>query len=167
MKPAKADSTEFKARKEWVERVLGVAFAPSAATPALSLVRLGKARVAYIGVQRQALAGLSRLRETLRARYADDSSQQKQWQDADKTLADLAVRLDSALNDELDTVLNEADPGKRADLANRARGTLRGLSDLVASHPVMRELDGNEVLPDMAVTAPLAERLRAIEAALG
>ena len=60
-----------------------------------------------------------------------------------------------------------ADAGKRAGLADTARTTMQRLAGLVDGNPIMARLDGNEVLPEMQVRAPLASGLRAIAAALG
>ncbi len=160
------------AQNEWVVRVLGAvlpdgggATAPATARP-LSLVKLGKARVEFIGTQQRAVGEIKRLRQTLQTKFAGDASQSGQLGKADATLAALQDDLDSTLNDELDAVLT-AEPGRRPPLIATARATLERLTGLVSSDPIMAELDGNELAPEMQVTAPLAARLRAIADALG
>jgi hypothetical protein len=159
------------AQKAWVARVLGVeppgGKTGKTGTTGLSVVRLGKARVQFIEAQRRAVAAIGQLRETLRAQFADDTEQQTQLSKADGVLAGLATALDSALNDELDAVLNEADTVKRQALAESTRATLQRLTGVVTGNPIMSELDGNEVMPQMQVTAPLVAGLQAIAAALG
>jgi hypothetical protein len=81
-------------------------------------------------------------------------------------LAALADGLDGALNDELDAVLT-ADVAKRPPLTETARASLQRLTKYVTGNPIMSELDGNEVLPQMQVTGPLVARLQAIADALG
>lgn len=154
----------------WVGRVLGLAQQPNTATGGngtLSLVKLGRARIEFLGAQRRAIAEIGRLRGALQKKFADDAEQAATLTRADATLKTLADSLDATLNDELDAVLNEADAGKRQALADTARTTMQRLAGLVDGNPIMARLDGNEVLPEMQVRAPLASGLRAIAAALG
>jgi hypothetical protein len=155
------------AQKDWVVRVLGVT-PPGGDTGAtgLSLVKLGKARVEFIEVQRRATTAIGLLRQTLQTHYADDTEQAPQLAKADGVLAALADGLDGALIDELDAVLT-ADVAKRPPLADAARVSLQRLTKYVTGNPIMSELDGNEVLPQMQVTGPLVARLQAIADALG
>ena len=156
----------------WIERVLGIDLPGASETETgpdgdLSLVQLGIARVEFLSVQRQALGQLARLRSTLRNQYEDDAEQQDALARADTLLQGIEAGLGEALNDELDAVLNQADEAERRKLAGTARKTMQRLAALVDGNPIVAELDGNEVLPDMAVRAPLSARLRAIAAALG
>jgi hypothetical protein len=81
-------------------------------------------------------------------------------------LADLVVDLNDGLNEKLDDVLT-AEPAKRPALAATARASLQRTTKFVTSDPLMSDLDGNEVVPQMQVTAPLIARLQAIADALG
>ncbi len=155
------------AKQEWVARVLGITpQGGQAGGTGVSLVKLGKARIEFIEVQRQATRAIGLLRQTLQTRFGDDTAQAPQLAKADQTLASLADDLNDALNEKLDDVL-KADPAKRPTLVAAARASLLRMTRLVTSDPIMNELDGNEVLPQTQVTGPLIARLQAIAAALG
>lgn len=158
------------AQQEWVTRVLGVKPQGGATgqtgKPALSLVKLGKARIEFIEVQRRATSAIGLLRQTLKTQFGDDTEQAPQLAKADKMLAGLVDDLNDGLNDKLDEVLT-ADPAKRPTLIATARASLQRTTKFVSSDPLMSELDGNEVVPQMQVTGPLIARLQAIADALG
>ncbi len=94
--------------------------------------------------------------------------------DSQKTALSAALgRLDKliaafgpALDVGLDEVLN-ADETARPALIKQARALMDGFQKTIDDDPIMVELDGNEVLPDMAVTEPLRRVLANINAALG
>jgi hypothetical protein len=152
----------------WVARVLGVTPEPeTGGSGTLSLVKLGRARIEFLGAQRRAVSEIGRLRGTLQKKFGDDTEQAGVLARADAALNTLAQSLGEGLNDQLDAVLNESDAGKRQRLATTARATMQRLAKLVDGNPIMAKLDGNEVLPDMQVRAPLAAGLRAIAAVLG
>jgi hypothetical protein len=155
------------AQLDWVARVLGVKpQGGETGAPAVSLVKLGKARIEFIEVRRRATSAIGLLRQTLQTRFGDDTGQAPQLAKADKMLADLVVDLNDGLNEKLDDVLT-AEPAKRPALAATARASLQRTTKFVTSDPLMSDLDGNEVVPQMQVTAPLIARLQAIADALG
>jgi len=131
----------------------------------LSVAALGKSRVEWLTVRNQALADMQRLKEAIAQEFADDVEQAAALASALATLDGLMQRIDVRLADELDAVLN-ADAAARPPLVAQVRATLAQLHALLAD-PVMAELDGNEVLPEMLVAAPIRAKLVEISAALG
>jgi hypothetical protein len=131
----------------------------------LSVAALGKARLEWLTVRQQALADMHRLKDAITAEFRDDTEQAAALREALATLDGLMQRIDVQLAEQLDAVLN-ADAAARPPLVAQVRTTLAGLQQLLAD-PVMEELDGNEVLPDMLVAAPIRAKLVEISAALG
>jgi len=158
------------AMNAWVGRVLGVSVdAAPAAQPssgAVSIMKLGKARVEWIGIRAQAAADLARLTEAISAEFADDAEQAPQLAAAVKQLRERIDRLDPTLEEQLDQVLQAPDAA-RPPLVQAARKTLGDFTRFIATDPIMTKLDGNEVLPDMMVVASLRMALINIAAALG
>jgi len=151
----------------WVGRVLG--FQMLASRPSggkVSIMRLGKARVEWIDVRRTAVSEVSRLRDAIADEYADDDEQAMQLANALSDLDERINWLDATLEDQLDAVLNAAD-AERPPLVRTARATLDRFTGYLTGDAIMKELDGNEVLPDIVVVAPLKTALTNIAAALG
>ncbi|MBN8626370.1 MAG: hypothetical protein J0M17_12860 [Planctomycetes bacterium] len=132
--------------------------------PALSLVKLGRARLEWIDGRKKAIHEIRRLQQALQAEF-DGGDQQLELNRAVKRLELLIADLDAKLEDCLDAVLNAAESERSTALA-QARVTLQKSQALVDADEIMVELDGNEVLPDMVVAATLRERLQAVAAAL-
>ncbi len=148
----------------WVARVLGVR--PRATAGGLSLVRLGRSRIEWGGARAAAVTGIGRLRKAVADEFADDAEQAAALVNALSMLDGLIARLDAQLEADLDAVLN-APPGPvQAAAMAAARRTLQDTSALIGSDPLLAGLDGNEILPDLVVRAPLQARLADITAAL-
>ena len=153
----------------WVERVLGVSVggaAPDAGAGALSVMKLGRARVEWIGVRRAAVAGIVQLRDAIDAEFKDDAEQSKQLASALAQLGERIGRLDSTLEDQLDVVLNAA-PADRPKPISVARSTLQSFMTYLATDDLLAAIDGNEVMPSLAAVAPMRAALGGIAAALG
>jgi hypothetical protein len=93
-----------------------------------------------------------------------DGSQKAELDKARKTL-DTCMNALGTLDGQLDAVLREKDNAKRAQRLSSAKATAQKLSEFVDSHPVMANLDNNEV---MAITAAakLRASLQQVQAAL-
>jgi len=137
-----------------------------AAGSKLSLVALAKSRFAWRGERTNAVAEIGRLEAALRDRFKGVESQKTALSAAlgrlDKLIATFGPRLDVGLDD----VLN-GDEAARPALIKQARALMDGFQKTIDDDPIMVELDGNEVLPDMSVTEPLRRVLGSISAALG
>ena len=138
----------------------------TADAPGLSLVRLGRARIEWPKVRDQAFRDLDRLKQSIIADYADMPDAAAKVQTALKRLDQSLADFHENLHDRLDAVLN-ADTGARAAPIAAAREMIRGFDQLLASDPVLAELDGNEFLPDIRIQAPLRAQLTEISKALG
>jgi hypothetical protein len=141
--------------------------APQAgATGKVSLVKLGKARLEWIGVRDAALADIRKLQKSIEAEFRDDAEQAQELKAALARLNESIRELEAKLHEELDQVLN-AEEAARPALVGVARKTLTRLTSYLHTDPIMAELDDNEVVPGMKVAAPLRAKLDEISAALG
>ena len=159
-----------KDMNDWVARVLGVTIgAPSggdsASTGTFSVMRLGKARVEWIGVRRAAVSEIERLRETINAEFKDDEEQAAQLAAALGELGQRINYLNPTLEEQLDALLN-ASPAEQGKFVGVARDTLEQFISYLDTDELMMEFDGNEVLPDMVVVAPMRAALSNIAAAM-
>jgi len=160
-------------QRAWVERVLGLRFADNSAAvpargpaPALSLVKLAKARLGWQQERVHAVEEIHRLSAALAQRFGAIDTQKSALQAALKRLESLVGSLNAELETRLDEVLNAADPAKRAALSQGVKAMVAGVAKLITGDPVMVALDGNEVLADMQVTGPLRRRMADLVGAL-
>lgn len=154
------------AKREWVVRVLKVSFPTQPRTGSLSLVKLAKSRFAWRSERMSAVAEIGRLKMAISERFKDDETQASALTAALGRLDTLIGSFGPALDDSLDEVLN-GDETKRPTSIAAARTQMARFQTIIEGDEIMSELDGNEVLPDMVVTAPLLRALGAIDAALG
>ena len=143
---------------------------PGSAAPAgqgLSVRQLAVARLEWIKQRDRAVAEINHLVRTLVSTFSAEPEQKAQVKKAVEKFVDLERRLKVDLERQLEDAFGENDPAKRARLAATAKQTLRELQALMDKDAVVAELDGNELMPDMNVVAPMRDSLRAIEAALG
>ena len=166
---AQANSALDKIEKLLADAATAQAGAASGgdANKGLSVAKLGKARLEWVGTRTEAVSGIDRLIEKIKLEYKGEDDQQNQVQLAIDKLNALSAKLKVGLEAQLDAALNESDPGKRAALAKTAKATLLGIAKLLTEDPLMAELDGNELLPDLKIVAPMKTKLRDIAAALG
>jgi hypothetical protein len=151
----------------WVGRVLGIQpGTANAGAGSISIMRLGKARIEWIAVRRNAQAGIGRLRDAIADEFADDEEQAVQLANALSDLGERIDWLDATLEQQLDAVLT-ADAAKRPPLISTARATLDRFTSLLAGDPILKAIDGNDVLPEVVVVAPLQAALSNIASALG
>jgi hypothetical protein len=163
------------AQQAWVERVLGYKFqtdriattgGQAAPVPTLSLVRLGKARLGWQADRLHAIAEIGRLQAELGQRFAAFENQKTALQAALIRLDGLIGVLSPELEAGLDAVLNATDPAQRTTLGQKVKMMLAGVAKTLMGDALMQALDGNEVLPDMQVMAPLRRRMSEIAGAL-
>jgi len=132
----------------------------------LSLVKLGKARLAWRRDRLHAVSEIHRLQGAVAKDFTGEPEQKAALDAALSRLDKLIGSLTDELDDSLDKVLNAAEPA-RAGLAEQARALMRRFLDHIETDEVMQELDGNEVLPDMSVCEPLQRSLADVAASLG
>jgi hypothetical protein len=137
------------------------------APPGLSLVKLGKSRIEWAGLRDRAHADIERLQSALLDEFRDDDEQQPALAKAIGALDGVIEQLNADLENQLDAVLNAADPAERGKLIATAKTTMNRFTGFVTGDPVMSKLDGNEILPDLKVTGPLTAKLQEISASLG
>jgi hypothetical protein len=131
-----------------------------------SLVKLGKARIEWIGVRDKAVADIKRLKDALAEEFDSDPDQTEALAAALKRLDNVMKGLEVTLPDELDAILN-AEETAREQLIATARKTLNSLNRLCNEDEVVAELDGNEVIEGFLVVEPMRAKLAEISAALG
>ncbi len=136
------------------------------AAPKLSIVKLGKARLEWIDTRLSGTDAIAKLKAAIAQDYADMPEAGAAVKKAADRLDQLIGGLNVALHEQLDLVLNAEGPTRDKE-AEKARVMVRNFLKFVESDPVMKELDGNEFLPGMAVNAPIRAKLAEIVAALG
>ncbi len=161
------DGGALKQRLEQIVAVISKVLPPAgeAAAAPISIVELGKARHEWIATREKVFADLGRMKRQIEADYADMPEAADAVNGALSRLDRLIADLNMALHDELDEVLN-AEPANRPAKAAKARATMADFAKLVKSDPIFKELDGNDILPDVAITGPLVSRLAQINKAL-
>jgi hypothetical protein len=133
----------------------------------LSIVKLGKARIEWGQLASKAVADIGTMMELIEEEFADYTDQKTELANAKKRVEGLIGDLKDELSPALDNVLNGQDDNQRKPLIERAKGILAKYVKIVQSDPIMTKLDGNEVMPEMKVCAPMQGKLQEIAAALG
>lgn len=156
---------DLDARDAWVSRVLGVEVAPASPVK-LSVAKLAKSRLAWRGQRMLAISELGRLQGLITAKFGAATDQAKAVDGARRRLDQLMNKLGPDLDDALDAVLNAKGPVEMRKQVGEARRQLQSFQSLIDQDEVMAELDGNEVMPEMKIVAPLQQRLTDIAAVL-
>lgn len=148
------------------------AAAPKAATaPAApggpSADKLAKVRQEWAAARGEAVRGIEQLARAIEQEYRDEADQRDQVAEATKRLRALAGQLKDDLEKQLDLVIKAADAAARSNQMRTAKTRLTEVLRVVATDPLMKELDGNELMPDLRVVKPMQEKLREIAAVLG
>ncbi len=133
----------------------------------VSVMRLGKARIEWIDLRSTSISEIGRLKGLISEAYQGDPNGQAQVSSAITQLDRVFATLNENMQAQLDEVLNESDPKKRASLAATAGKTMSDFLSYVDSDPIVAAIDGNEFDPSMTVIAPLRAKLNDIGAALG
>ena len=121
----------------------------------------------WASARKNAVDGIEALAKKIQEEYRDEADQKAQVDQAVNQLRTLAGKLSDGLDRQLSAALTETDAAKRAALSRTAKSTLAGIAKVVVEDKLMAELDGNELLPDLKVVAPLKAKLREIATALG
>lgn len=132
-----------------------------------SVAKLSKARLEWGAVRGEALRGIEQLARRVEDEYRNETDQVAQVTEATKKLRSLAAQLKEDLETQLDKVLNAADAAARSAEMAAAKTRLTDVLRVVATDPLMKELDGNELMPDLQIVKPMQDKLREIAAALG
>jgi hypothetical protein len=127
---------------------------------------LAHARQGWGKARLDAVAGIGTLKAALTQEFAADDAQADLVATALKRLDELVGRLDDELDATLDAMLREADAERRLALRAAAAAKLDVMDAFVSEDELMTELDGNEILPDMKIVAPLKSGLSQVRAAL-
>ena len=141
--------------------------AVAAAGGGLSVKQLATARLEWIQTRDVAISEITRLCKAVADSYRGETEQLPKVREAITRLDGLKGKLKTGLDNALDKALAENDSTRRAQLAKAAKDSLKSIRDFIEKDELMKSLDGNEILADMNVVAPMQARLRAIEAALG
>lgn len=161
---ASGDAADVKKRMAQLTELL--TRATGSVGDAVSLVKLGKARLEWPQVRDQAMVDLGRLKDQIQLEYKDMPEASGEVTTAlgmlDKSLAAFQIKL----HERLDEVLN-AEGDARKGKVTEARKIINAFNKHMDSDPVLGALDGNEILPDINITTPLRQKLGEISAALG
>lgn len=132
----------------------------------LSLAKLGKARIEWPKTRDQAMADLERLKKHIKNEYSDMPEAKGEVTNALSMLDKSLAKFQANLHEQLDQVLNASDD-TREETVKTARKMIDDFNAHVKSDPVLAELDGNDILPDIKITGPLQAKLNEISTALG
>lgn len=127
----------------------------------ISLVKLGKVRLEWDTVRRQAIKELQRLKDLLLEEYEGDRNEAAALTAAHQRLDAMVAQMNEELGDRLDDVLN-ADAAVRPTKAAEAKSVVLRIIDLVDNDDILSVVDGNEYAPDMRVAQPMRSKLQEI-----
>lgn len=137
----------------------------SGTTPRFVPPKLTQVRSEWLSLRDSAVADLRRVQQQLRYEFSSDAAQAAPLAQALARLDTLASGLAAPLAEQIDAAL-AAPAAQRGTLAAQAKATLQTLVRLL-DDPLVRELDGNELLGDAFVALPLRAKLIEIHAFLG
>lgn len=132
-----------------------------------TLQRLEAARSAWAKARGDAVKGIEELARAIEQEYRDEHDQRDQVAEATKKLRSLAGQLKDDLEKQLEQLVKTADAAARNNQIRAAKTRLTEVLRVVAADPLMKEIDGNELLPNLQIVKPMQERLREVAAALG
>lgn len=160
----------------WVDEVFGVAALgkrapvdpdPEAPKAAVSLVRLGKARIEWIAVRHAAASDIALLKDAIRQKYAAFPGVSNRVESALGKLDTVIETLNENLQDQLDELLNADGTEARKRIAAKVRVTASKFDSYAASDSVAASIDGTAYLPSTRVIGPVRAKLADILSALG
>lgn len=129
--------------------------------------KLAKVRQEWAAARSEAVRGIEQLARAIEQEYRDEVDQRAQVAEATKRLRELAGQLRDDLEKQLDLVIKAADAAARSSQVRTAKTRLTEVLRVVATDPLMKELDGNELMPQLRVVKPMQDKLREIAAVLG
>ena len=133
----------------------------------VSVMKLGKARLEWIGVRETALKDVATLQSRIRAAFASQPDLGKAVEAGISRLDKAINKISDDLSRELDEVLNESDAATRAKKAEDVTGMTRNFIKMVVADPIISAIDGTVYMPGISVVAPLKKSLDNILSALG
>lgn len=139
---------------------------PTGGPAGFSADKLAKVRREWAAARGEAVRGIEQLARAIEQEYRDEVDQRAQVAEATKKLRALAAQLKDDLEKQLDLVLNAADANARSSQLRTAKARLTEVLRVVATDPLMKELDGNELMPGLRVVKPMQDKLREIAAVL-
>lgn len=140
---------------------------PPPPSEGISIVKLGKARLEWESVRREAIAELEELKEAILEAYQEDSEAQAAVGAALNRLNAVFTTLNDDLYRQLDDVLNASEPDERRSKVAVAKKTLQAFWAYATTDPLMATLDDNGFLEDTQIAGPILAKLDEIAAALG
>lgn len=163
---AEGDAEAAKKRLGQLSDVLAKVIGEGGGSKPLSLVKLGKARIEWPDTRKVALGELGRLKAQIESDYADVPDAVGEVNKAIKMLDDSFSTFNEKLHDQLDEVLNASEQDRKTHV-DAARDMITKFTKHVESDPIISALDGNDILPDVSIAAPIKVKLQEISAALG
>lgn len=133
---------------------------------AASMVPLDQARAVWATARQSAVKEIGQLANQLEADYASVADQLAAAKKAANRLRELSKALRPDLEALLAGAIKEGSDARRQDLLKGARKAATQVRQLLDGNDLVPELDHNEVMPGMAVVAPMREGLKRVEAAL-
>ncbi|MFT7596415.1 MAG: hypothetical protein ACI8R4_003750 [Paracoccaceae bacterium] len=168
-----SDMTLTAAQADFLKQFLGIdiptatSAADEPAAAAVSIVKLGKARLEWATHKKRMFAEINRLKNAVQKVYQSAPDMQGAVTGGLAKLDVALSQFSDDLADQLDAVLNEGDPDQRQKLSGKAAKTAAGFLAYCEADPVVAAIDGNEFLPDMNIVGAARARLQKITAALG
>jgi hypothetical protein len=139
----------------------------AATKSSLPVAKLEAARSDWIKSRDAAIKGITDLSMHIAKMFASETAQKKAVADAVRKLGDLQIKLQTGLDNELNMAIKAKDPGKQADLVDRARDSLASLQDLMEKDDLLVNLDDNDTGKKLTVVGNMKKSLKAIEDVLG
>jgi len=173
-----SDMTLTAAQADFIKQFLGIEIPTPAgltdptddageAPAAVSIMKLGKARLEWASHRSRMFAEINRLKTAVQKAYLSAPELQGAVTGGLSKLDTALSQFSDDLANQLDAVLNEGDTARQEKLSAKAAKTAAGFLAFCDADPVVSAIDGNEFLPDMNIVGPARTRLRNITAALG
>lgn len=170
-----SDLTLTAAQADFIRQFLGIeipapagaAEAPNPGAGAISVAKLGKARLEWATHKKRMFAEINRLKSAVHKAYQTAPELQRTVAGGLTKLDTALVQFSDDLADQLDAVLNEDDSARQQKLSGKAAKTAAGFLAFCDADPVVSAIDGNEFLPDMNIVGTARARLHNITSALG
>ncbi len=150
-----------------IQQAITVGAGANTSSGTISIAKLGKARLEWRQVKIAAMGGIKRFIDKLKEEFGDDQEQQIQLQRAIEKLESIMLDFDDSLADALDSVLNASGDAQQNAATSIAKEKMSEFIGKIDSDEVMRSIDGNSLMPELLVCAPMRARLDDIAAAFG
>ncbi|MFN0184738.1 MAG: hypothetical protein ACKVQR_13070 [Aquabacterium sp.] len=118
-------------------------------------------------VRSAAIAGVDQLAAHIETEYADDPDQAAQVKQAVSRLRDAARQLKPDLDTLLKALADSKSDANRERITKGVRTAVNATRKLLQVDPLLKEVDGNELMPSLRVIKPMLDTLSRAESALG